>query len=59
MFCVDHWRCRFQAGRLGDSVTATQVIELLRRLTGAGLPFIKTEGLFTFDGEPGFSLGQG
>ncbi|MHB8456168.1 MAG: NADP-dependent isocitrate dehydrogenase, partial [Acidimicrobiales bacterium] len=58
-FCVDHWRCRFQAGRPGDPVTFTQVIELLGRLAGAGLPFVKTEGLFTFDGEPGFSLGQG
>jgi isocitrate dehydrogenase len=58
-FCVDHWRCRFQPGRPGDPVTPTQVIELLGRLAGAGLPFIKTEGLFTFDGEPGFSLGQG
>jgi isocitrate dehydrogenase len=58
-FCVDHWRCRFQPGRPGDSVTPTQLIELLGRLAGAGLPFIKTEGLFTFDGEPGFSLGQG
>jgi len=58
-FCVDHWRCRFQASRPGDPVTHPQVIELLGRLSGAGLPFIKTEGLFTFDGEPGFSLGQG
>jgi isocitrate dehydrogenase len=44
---------------LGDPVTHDQIIELLRRLVGAGLPFIKTEGLFTFDGQPGFSLGQG
>ncbi len=58
-FCVDHWRCRFQAIHLGDPVTHEQIIELLRRLAGAGLPFIKTEGLFTFDGQPGFSLGQG
>ena len=27
--------------------------------TAAGLDFIKTENLCTFDGEPGFSLGQG
>ena len=58
-FCVDHWRCRFQAVNTGDPVTHTQVIELLGRLADTGLPFIKTEGLFSFDGEPGFSLGQG
>ena len=58
-FCIDHWRCRFQATHLGDPVTHDQIIELLRRLAGAGLSFIKTEGLFTFDGQAGFSLGQG
>ncbi len=58
-FCVDHWRCRFQAIQPGGPVTHTQIIDLLSRLAGAGLEFIKTEGLFTFDGQPGFSLGQG
>ena len=58
-FCVDHWRCRFQAHDLGSPVTHDQIIDLLRRLANAGLPFIKTEGLFTFDGQAGFSLGQG
>jgi isocitrate dehydrogenase len=58
-FCVDHWRCRFQASKAGDTVSYEDVIALLARLAGAGLPFIKTEGLFTFDGQPGFSLGQG
>ena len=58
-FCVDHWRCRFQDVHPGSSITHEEVIELLGRLVKAGLPFIKTEGLFTFDGEPGFSLGQG
>ncbi len=58
-FCVDHWRCRFQAIPVGNPVTYDQIIDLLGRLSTAGLPFIKTEGLFTFDGEPGFSLGQG
>ena len=58
-FCVDHWRCRFQAVHPGDPVTHTQVIKLLSELVSGGLPFIKTEGLFNFDGEPGFSLGQG
>ncbi len=58
-FCVDHWRCRFQAIPAGGQVSYDQVISLLGRLSTAGMPFIKTEGLFTFDGKPGFSLGQG
>jgi isocitrate dehydrogenase len=58
-FCVDHWRCRFQAAAEGEPVTHAQMIELLARLDGQGLGFLKTEGLFTFDGKPGFSLGQG
>ena len=56
---MDHWRCRFQAGEAGSPVSYEDVIALLGRLAGANLPFIKTEGLFTFDGQPGFSLGQG
>lgn len=59
-FCVDHWRCRFQkAGDVGQPIDTRQTIELLTRLDQIGMPFVKTEGLFTFDGQPGFSLGQG
>ena len=58
-FCSDHWRCRFR-GEGGDSVVShTQVISLLNRIAGAGYDFIKTEGLYMFDGERGFSLDQG
>ncbi|MHB8263073.1 MAG: NADP-dependent isocitrate dehydrogenase [Acidimicrobiales bacterium] len=58
-FCVDHWRCRFEATEQGGAVTTKQVIDLLDRLNSAGAPFIKTEGLYTFDGVPGYTLGQG
>ena len=58
-FCSDHWRCRFR-GDNGDSVVShAQVISLLNRIAGAGFDFITTEGLYTFDGERGFSLDQG
>lgn len=57
--CVDHWRCRFQGHQPDRPVPYEHVIALLSRLAAAGLPFIKTEGLFSFDGEAGFSLGQG
>jgi isocitrate dehydrogenase len=56
-FRTDHWRCRFTAS--DGSVTNRQVISLLERVHGADLEFVKTEHLYTFDGEPGFSLGQG
>ena len=58
-FCVDHWRCRFQAPGNDGTVTHKMVIGLLSRLVSADLPPVKTEGLFTFDGLPGYSLGQG
>lgn len=57
-FCTDHWRCRFQ-NPAGDPITHQQLISLLQRIQDGGLDFIKTENLYTFDGEPGFSLGQG
>jgi isocitrate dehydrogenase len=57
-FCTDHWRCRF-VDRDGGAVTHRTVIELLDRLAADGLDFIKTEHLYTFDGERGYSLGQG
>ncbi|WP_298447877.1 NADP-dependent isocitrate dehydrogenase [Ferrimicrobium sp.] len=58
-FCVDHWRCRFQAKTATTDITTTDLIDQLVRLNEAGLPFIKTEGLFAFDGVPGYSLSQG
>jgi len=53
---ADHWRCRFLGAR---PIEHLQVIELLRRINITGLDFIKTEHLYTFDGAPGYSLGQG
>ncbi|MFN2411570.1 MAG: NADP-dependent isocitrate dehydrogenase, partial [Pyrinomonadaceae bacterium] len=58
-FCVDHWRCRFQAENAGGTVTHQQVIDLLGRFNAAGIDFIKTEHLYNFDGQPGYSKGQG
>ena len=56
-FCTDHWRCRFMNG--GGPVALTDIVALSSRAALAGIDFIKTEHLCTFDGEPGFSLGQG
>ena len=57
-FCTDHWRCRFMAVP-GEPLGNPAVVEMLQTLAAAGLDFVKTEHLFTFDGEPGYSLGQG
>lgn len=56
-FCTDHWRCRFMNG--GGEIALTEIAALAHRAAEAGVEFIKTEHLCTFDGEPGFSLGQG
>jgi isocitrate dehydrogenase len=55
--CTDHWRCRFVAS--GDPVNYSNVITLLREITEAQLDIIKTENLYSFDGNRGYSLGQG
>lgn len=57
-FCTDHWRCRFKS-ESGGAVSHTQIVALLGRVAAAGLDFIKTEHLCLFNGEPGYSLGQG
>jgi len=58
-FCSDHWRCRFLPEAENGKVAHAQVVSLLDRIAGAGYDFIKTEGLYTFDGQRGFSLDQG
>ncbi len=55
-FKTDHWRCRFMFEGRGNR---GMVAELMSRLVREGVDFIKTEHLYEFDGEPGFSLGQG
>ncbi len=57
-FCTDHWRCRFEAPA-GLQVNKAMVAALLGRLAQAGVDFVKTEHLYTFDGVRGYSLGQG
>jgi len=56
-FCTDHWRCRVHAD--SGQMTHDQVIALLTAVSNAGLDFIKTEHLVSFDGQKAYSLGQG
>jgi isocitrate dehydrogenase len=53
----DHWCCRFEAD--GKPFSADRVVELLTAADRAGFDVIKTEGLYTFNGERGYSLAQG
>jgi isocitrate dehydrogenase len=54
---TDHWQCRFLAG--GSPTTHAALAGLLGRVADAGLDFVKTENLYDFDGQRGYSLGQG
>lgn len=56
ILCGDYWRCRFESA---EPIAKTAIIELLSRINAAGLDFVKTEQLCSFDGERGYSLAQG
>lgn len=58
-FCTDHWRCRFLAPTPGHTISHTDILSLLQRITNLGLDFIKCENLCHFDGVPGYAMGQG
>jgi isocitrate dehydrogenase len=55
---ADECRCRF-VGKDGGHVALADIVALLSRIAAAGLDFVKTENLSDFDGERGYSLGQG
>ncbi|QOR65065.1 NADP-dependent isocitrate dehydrogenase [Cytobacillus suaedae] len=57
-FCTDHWRCRFLDGN-GEAITPSQVAELYTTMVNAGFNCIKTENLYNFNGEAGFSAVHG
>ncbi|WP_350285465.1 NADP-dependent isocitrate dehydrogenase [uncultured Croceitalea sp.] len=66
-YCTDHWRCRFVAQDanvktkepLYLGIEFDQVIALLSKLHQNEFDIIKTENLYEFNGQRGFSLGQG
>ncbi|TVP94504.1 MAG: NADP-dependent isocitrate dehydrogenase [Planctomycetaceae bacterium] len=57
-FCTDHWRCRF-LNPAGNPVSHADILRLLTNIGDAGLDFIKTEHLCTFDGVQGWTAAQG
>lgn len=57
-FCSDHWRCRF-LGQDGSTISKDTIPELLTLLNSNGFDTVKTENLYNFNGEAGYSLLQG
>ena len=57
-FCTDHWRCRYSL-KNDTELEKQHVIQVLQKALEHNIDAIKTENLYTFDGERGFSLGQG
>ena len=55
-YLVNHWRCRFKSE---SPVSNKHIVELLSALEAANINFIKTEHLYNFDGDAGYSKGQG
>ncbi len=66
-FCTDHWRCRFVGTDVDVkapkahylAIDKANIPALMQRMHDAGVDVVKTENLYLFDGERGFSLGQG
>lgn len=56
-FKTDHWRCRFVS--MNGEINYNDILNLLSSITEKGFEIIKTENLYNFNNEPGFSLGQG
>ena len=56
---TDHWRCCFMNKTEGKPITHAQIVALLGRIDAAGIDVIKTENLYTFNGQAGYSLAQG
>ena len=56
---ADHWCGRYLAKTSEGTITHQDVIALLQRANDAGLDVIKTEYLFKFAGQLGYTLGQG
>lgn len=57
-FCTDHWRCRLVSQNNGISNISVNWM-LIKCLSEAGVDVVKTENLYLFDGEKGYSPGQG
>lgn len=53
--CVDQWRCRYFSTEKGRVIQHDDIVKLLGKIRENGFDFIKTENLYNFDGEAGYS----
>jgi isocitrate dehydrogenase len=63
-FCTDHWRCRYVREDMEECgfqamLHLMQQLNVLANLHNNAFEIIKTENLYTFNGEPGFTAAQG
>ena len=56
---TDSLRCRFIHKKIGEVIANQQIYQLLINLERNNLEVVKMEKLYSYDGKPGFSLGQG
>ena len=54
---ADQWRCRFEGDR--TQITPHDILALYTSFVNGGFNIIKSEGLFYYDDQRGYSLGQG
>ena len=54
---ADQWRCRFEGDR--TQISRFDILGLYTSFVNGGFNIIKSEGLFYYDGQRGYSLGQG
>jgi isocitrate dehydrogenase len=57
-FCTDHWRCRFK-NEAATGITKEHIVDILKNAIAENIDVIKTENLYSFNGKPAYSLGQG
>ena len=54
-FCTDHWRCRFFKKTEESQPSSMDIVSLLQILASTKVEVIKTENLYSFDGEKNYS----
>jgi len=57
-FCIDQFRARFAHKQQGQRISPDLIVETQKFLLEAGFDLIKTENLYLFEGEPGFSTNE-
>ncbi len=55
-YTTDHWRCRYMSKGSADNAS---IVSLLSRVHEAAVDFVMIECLYEFEGERGYTLGQG